>query len=209
MNLGSFRILQPFYRTSWCVGVLNSAIFNSFHNRVEFGTILESLRNFGGGVEHTPPRYATASYDGVRFNSLSSKLTVMPRHTQSQFTAVVSYGYQHNSVHNRIHVCYETNGFRPADDVTPLWGWGGGMQSYCKISTFDTALQPVLDFMLLLLWRIKCGFRYNDYRGHDGFVCRYVVSKQNLNLQLSACGGFEKYFEVWGPDTRKNSFTRL
>ena len=29
-------------------GVLNSAIFNSFHNRVEFGTILEGLRNFGG-----------------------------------------------------------------------------------------------------------------------------------------------------------------
>jgi len=31
------------------VGVLNSAIFNSFQNRVEFGTILEGLRNFGGG----------------------------------------------------------------------------------------------------------------------------------------------------------------
>ena len=31
------------------VGVLNSAIFNSFHNRVEFGTILVGLRNFGGG----------------------------------------------------------------------------------------------------------------------------------------------------------------
>ena len=44
---GSFRILLPFFRTSWCVGVLNSAIFNSFHNRVEFGTILEGLRNFG------------------------------------------------------------------------------------------------------------------------------------------------------------------
>ena len=29
------------------VGVLKSAIFNSFHNRVEFGTILEGLRNFG------------------------------------------------------------------------------------------------------------------------------------------------------------------
>ena len=46
-----FRILQPFFRTSWGVGVLNSAIFNSFHNRVAFGTILEDLRNFGrGGV---------------------------------------------------------------------------------------------------------------------------------------------------------------
>ena len=54
---GSFRILLPFFRTSWDVGVLNSAIFNSFHNRVEFGTILEGLRNFefrGGGFE--PPQ---------------------------------------------------------------------------------------------------------------------------------------------------------
>jgi len=46
---GSFRILVPFFRTSWGVGVLNSAMFNSFHNRDEFGTILEGLRNFGGG----------------------------------------------------------------------------------------------------------------------------------------------------------------
>jgi len=45
---GRFRILLPFSRKSWGVGVLNSAIFNSFHNRVEFGTILEGLRNFGG-----------------------------------------------------------------------------------------------------------------------------------------------------------------
>ena len=28
-----------FFRTSWGVDFLNSAIFNSFHNRVEFGTI--------------------------------------------------------------------------------------------------------------------------------------------------------------------------
>jgi len=46
---GSFRILLPFLRTSWGVGVLNSAIWNSFHNRVEFGTILEGHPNFGGG----------------------------------------------------------------------------------------------------------------------------------------------------------------
>ena len=59
---GSFRILLPFFRTSWGVGVLNSAIFNGFHNRDEFGTILEDLRNFGGeGVEH-PHRYATAGF---------------------------------------------------------------------------------------------------------------------------------------------------
>ena len=54
MNLGSFRILLPFFRTSWCVGILNSAIFNSFHNWVEFGMILEGLQNFGGGGLNTP-----------------------------------------------------------------------------------------------------------------------------------------------------------
>jgi len=53
---GSFRILLPFFRTSWCVGVLNSAVFNSFHNRVQFGTISEGLRNFGGGGGEHPPR---------------------------------------------------------------------------------------------------------------------------------------------------------
>jgi len=47
----SFSILLPFFfRKSWGVGVLNSAIFNSFHSRVEFGTILEDLRNLEGGV---------------------------------------------------------------------------------------------------------------------------------------------------------------
>ena len=45
---GSFRILLPFIGTSWGVGVLNSTIFNSFHNRVEPGTISEGLRNLGG-----------------------------------------------------------------------------------------------------------------------------------------------------------------
>jgi len=52
-----------FFRTSWCVGVLNSAIFfNSFHNRVAFVTIF--WRAFGisrGGLNtRTPPGYATA-----------------------------------------------------------------------------------------------------------------------------------------------------
>jgi len=59
---GSFRILLPFFPTSWGVGALNSAMFNSFHNRVEFGMILEGLRNFGGGRVEYPkpsPRYAT------------------------------------------------------------------------------------------------------------------------------------------------------
>jgi len=60
---GCFRILLPFFRTSLGVGFLNSAIFNSFCNRVEFGTMLEGLQNFGGGglnPQTRPPRYATA-----------------------------------------------------------------------------------------------------------------------------------------------------
>jgi len=57
---GSFRILLPFFRTSWGVDAINSAIFNTFHNPVEFGTILEGLRNFGGlNPQPLPPRYAT------------------------------------------------------------------------------------------------------------------------------------------------------
>jgi len=48
---GSFRILLSFFRKSWGVSVLNSTIFNSFHNRVDFGTILGGLQNFvGAGV---------------------------------------------------------------------------------------------------------------------------------------------------------------
>ena len=45
---GSFRILVLFFRKSWDVGVLNSIIFNNFHNRVEFDMILDGLLNFGG-----------------------------------------------------------------------------------------------------------------------------------------------------------------
>ena len=46
---GSFRVLLPFFRTSWGFGFRNSAIFNSFYNRDEFGKILEGFRIFGGG----------------------------------------------------------------------------------------------------------------------------------------------------------------
>ena len=57
---GSIRILLPFFRTSWGVGFLNSAIFNSFHNRFDFGTILVGLRNFAGmGELNTQPPLVT------------------------------------------------------------------------------------------------------------------------------------------------------
>jgi hypothetical protein len=46
-----------FFRTSWCVDVLNSAIlFNSFHNRIAFGTLFGGPSEFRGeGVEHLNP----------------------------------------------------------------------------------------------------------------------------------------------------------
>ena len=47
------------------VGVLNSAIFNSFHNWVEFGTILEHLRNFGWGALNPPTPLGTPLVDGI------------------------------------------------------------------------------------------------------------------------------------------------
>ena len=63
---GSFRISLLFFRTSWGVGVLNSAIFDSFHNRVELGTILEGLRNFGASVRHWPTVFSTVTcYTGL------------------------------------------------------------------------------------------------------------------------------------------------
>jgi len=80
---GSFRILLPFFRTSWGVGLLNSALFNSFHNRVDFGTILEVLRNFEGGgstLQTAPLRYATDFGEG------SAELARGPQYSQDRET---------------------------------------------------------------------------------------------------------------------------
>ena len=63
---GSFRILLTFFRISWGVGVLNSAIFNSFHIWVEFGTILEGLWNFRG-VWTPPPWYTIAANIAIKY----------------------------------------------------------------------------------------------------------------------------------------------
>jgi len=69
---GSFRILLPFLLTSWGVGVLNSAIFNSFHSRVDFGTILDGLRNFGMGGVLNPPSVSYCPYPANVENMVSS-----------------------------------------------------------------------------------------------------------------------------------------
>ena len=60
---GSFGTLLPFFRTSWSVGAQNLAIFNSFHNRVDFGTILEDLWRGVFEPPKLPPRHANVSYD--------------------------------------------------------------------------------------------------------------------------------------------------
>jgi hypothetical protein len=90
---GSFRILLPFFRTSWGDGVLNSAIFNIFHNWVEFGTILEGLQNFGG-VLHPPkplPRYATDPqyWKGISSNPYTN-LTLILTRQELQFYKILS-----------------------------------------------------------------------------------------------------------------------
>ena len=52
---GSFRILLPFSRTSWGVGVLNSAVFNSFQIGLSLARFSEGLLNFRGEPPKPPP----------------------------------------------------------------------------------------------------------------------------------------------------------
>ena len=51
---GSFRILQHFFLTSLGCWRPKFSNFDRFRNWVEFGTILEGLRNFGRGGLNTP-----------------------------------------------------------------------------------------------------------------------------------------------------------
>jgi len=73
---GSFRILLPFFQNILgCRRPKFSNFLNSFHNRVEFGTILEGLRNFGGGGYEPPPsRYATGPHT---FQTIWSDLPIL------------------------------------------------------------------------------------------------------------------------------------
>ena len=67
-----------FFWTSWSVGVVNSAIYNNFHNQVEFGTILEGLRNFGEG-EVEPPLGTPLATPTSFFLTWSLKLYLVKR----------------------------------------------------------------------------------------------------------------------------------
>ena len=46
---GSFRILLPFLQTSWCVGLLNSAIFNSSQIGLSLARFWRAFGISGGG----------------------------------------------------------------------------------------------------------------------------------------------------------------
>jgi len=48
-TVGSFRILLPFFRTSWCVGVLNSAILTVFTIRLILARFWRGFGIWGGG----------------------------------------------------------------------------------------------------------------------------------------------------------------
>jgi len=64
-QLRTYVVLEfycPFFsRTSWCVGVLNSATFLTvFTIELSLARFFGGLRNFEGGIEHpNPPGYAT------------------------------------------------------------------------------------------------------------------------------------------------------
>ena len=63
------------------VGVLNSAIFISFYNRVDFGTILEGLRNFRGGGLNPPNPHSVRHWLYVVYGNLRDPRINMERNS--------------------------------------------------------------------------------------------------------------------------------
>ena len=71
MNLGSVRILLPFFRKSWGVGILNSAIFKlirmlewnikHFPLNLHSGLVLSNVLDAGVGL-NSETRYSTARH---------------------------------------------------------------------------------------------------------------------------------------------------
>ena len=66
-----------FFRTSWCVRIINSAIFlNSFHKRVEFGTIFwRAFGISGGGFDHPKPPLGTPLLGSYKYTFLDFCVT--------------------------------------------------------------------------------------------------------------------------------------
>ena len=82
-----------FSRTSWCVGVLNSEIFfNSFHNRVEFGTIFWRAFGISGGggcglKTRTPPGRPLLSREVSRSLATTIHISHVPYRAEGHDTA--------------------------------------------------------------------------------------------------------------------------
>jgi len=119
---GSFRTLLPFFRTSWGVGVLNSAIFNSFHIRVKFGTILEGLRNFGRGGFNPqttlPVRHCTLLYRLFHLGTFPKYIIF------KAFSAARSKATIHVPLSHKAPCCWRAKTFFPtASELTLLTGW--------------------------------------------------------------------------------------
>ena len=102
-------MLLPFFQTSWGVGVLNSAVFNSFHNRGEFGTILEGLRNFGGGGLNPPlgtPLNTGDTQSSVSLAQLATSILLHDDAGDTNFMNLVllrTKGFFHIGDSTRVH----------------------------------------------------------------------------------------------------------
>ena len=70
---GSFRILLPFFQTSWSVGVLNSAIFNNFQFGLSLVRFWRAFGISGGGGFETPPPKPPRSVRYWSYGPVSSK----------------------------------------------------------------------------------------------------------------------------------------
>ena len=105
---GSFKILLPVFWTSWGVGGLTSGIiFNNFHNRVEFGMILEGLPNFGEvwtpqhlhSVRHCTETFLELKY--LRFiRNSADYLTVSSPSVHNLYTSTGNHAQQFKVLSN-------------------------------------------------------------------------------------------------------------
>jgi len=99
---GSLEFYCLFFQTSWGVGVISSAIFNSFHNRVGFCTILVGLRNSRGvgGVE--PPLGTPLVLQGFILSISGGCWTAPPLGTPLCATDKNGVQKQHSSLNSTV-----------------------------------------------------------------------------------------------------------